>query len=285
MQLKADDLAESIREIDGSTDAVQIVDGKATEHKCPQCAVPMAACEVKIGKLEVSGGLLRCKTHSLWVPRKAMTAAFARALRRGGFSGRGATSGVQSRFTGGSSGGMDAASFIGNMPSGHSGMSGAMAGIAKAFGAGSPASAGLAISHWQNRGPRAHTLYISAHKGKELACPACKGPLSYAGDRWACATCPGLFVETEALVAMVCEMVNGSWDMPALSGKAGARPCAICETPMVVELLEGVTVDRCANAHAVWFDEHELEQVLHHAGQPKGLGAWIKRLFSREKSD
>jgi hypothetical protein len=234
-----------------------------------------------MGSLTFSGGILHCATHGLWVPRKAMTAAFARASRRGGFSGRGTTAATPARFGGG--GGIDTASIVANMPSGHSGMSGAMAGIASAFGGGMPASGGLAISHWQHRRPRAHTIYVSAHKDQTLGCPACKKPLAYWGDRWRCETCPGLFVETDALVAMVVEMVSAPWELPKLTGAAGARVCAICETPMVVEVLEGVTIDRCTAAHGVWFDEHELEQVLHHASTPhSGLGAWIKRLFGRD---
>lgn len=281
MQLSPDDLAESIREIDGSTDAITISAGEASDRKCPHCSAPMTTCEVAIGSLEIRGGLLHCAGHGLWVPRKALTGAFARASRRGGFAGRGATSGVTSRF-GSSGGGTDAAAIIGNMPSGHSGMSGAMASIANAFGGGAAASSGLAISHWQNRRPRVHTIYVSAHKDKPLACPACKQPLAYWGDRWRCASCPGLFVETEALVAMVCEMVNAPWEMPPLTGTAGERVCAVCETSMTVDVLEGVTVDRCTTAHGVWFDELELERVLHHASTPpRGLGAWIKRLFSR----
>jgi Zn-finger nucleic acid-binding protein len=281
MQLTDDDFAESIREIDGSKDAIAITDREQTDRKCPQCSLAMKNCKVTLGSLSV-GDILHCASHGLWVPRKAMTAAFARASRRGGFTGMGATGGAPSRFGGTRGGSGDAASFISNMPSAHSGMSGAMGGIAKAFGAGAPASAGLAISHWQHRRPRAHTIYVSAHKDRDLGCPACKKPLAYWGDRWRCASCPGLFVETDALVAMVSEMVNAPWEMPALAGKTGERVCSICETPMIVEVLEGVKVDRCSDAHGVWFDEHELEQVLHHASTPQGgLGAWLKRLFGR----
>ena len=279
MMLTADDFGASVREIDGSTDPVTINDREASKRRCPQCGVAMASCKVSIGSLSV-GGMLHCATHGLWVPRSSMTAAFARASRRGGFAGRGATAPQTSGYRSGSAG--DVASFIHNMPSGHSGMSGAMGGIASAFGAGAPASSGLAISHWQAHRPRAHTIYVSAHKGEALQCPACRKPLAYWGDRWRCESCPGLFVETAALVAMVSEMVNGPWDMPALTGTAGERACSICETAMIVDVLEGVTVDRCKDAHGVWFDEHELEQVLHHASEPQGgLGAWIKRLFSR----
>ncbi|HUS27421.1 MAG TPA: zf-TFIIB domain-containing protein [Kofleriaceae bacterium] len=280
MMLSTDDFADSIREIDGSQDPIAVTDTDATKRGCPHCSVPMKECKVTLGSLSVAGAM-HCATHGIWMPRKQMTSAFARASRRGGFAGMGATGGARSRFGGGGSG-ADASSIIANMPSAHSGMSGAMAGIASAFGGGGPASGGLAISHWQSRRPRAHTIYVSAHKDQQLGCPACKKPLAYWGDRWRCAHCPGLFVETAALVGMVSEMVNGPWELPPLAGKPGERVCSICESPMVVEVLEGVTVDRCEHAHGVWFDEHELEQVLHHASTPHGgLGTWIKRLFGR----
>jgi Zn-finger nucleic acid-binding protein len=158
-------------------------------------------------------------------------------------------------------------------------MSGAMAGIASAFGGGGPASGGLAISHWKQHRPRAHTLFVSAHKDVKLDCPACRVPLAYHGDRWACGTCRGLFVENEALVALVREMALAPWELPALAGRPGDRACPICKTPLIVEVLEGVTIDRC-DVHGVWFDDRELEQALHHSSAPPdGLVAWLKRLF------
>jgi Zn-finger nucleic acid-binding protein len=284
MQLPADDFADSIREIDGSTDLLAITDRTGAGGACPQCSTPMAPCGVALGSLTIERDqMMRCATHGLWIPREAMTAAYARASRRGGFRGRGATGSAPARFSSGRSGGESkSASFIANMPSGHSGMSGAMAGIAKAFGAGSPASSGLAISQWQHARPRAHTLFVSAHKNLPLVCPACNVSLAYQGDRWACTTCQGLFVENEALVALVREMALSPWELPAASGKPGERACPICKTPLVVERLEGVAIDRC-DVHGVWFDEHELEQALHHAGTPpSGVLAWLKRLFGSQ---
>ncbi|HEY5922256.1 MAG TPA: zf-TFIIB domain-containing protein [Kofleriaceae bacterium] len=278
MQLSADDFAESIREIDGSKDQLTISDQTKAGKACPQCSQPMTTCSLTFGSLVVADGrLMRCASHGVWIPRDTMTAAYARASRRGGFRGLGATASTAAQRSGVRSG-TDAASVISNMPSGHSGMSGAMASIAKAFGAG-PASGGLAISNWQRVRPRAHTLFVSAHKGLPLDCPACKSPLSYQGDRWACTPCSGLFVENDALVAMVREMALAPWELPKSTGKPGDRGCPICHTPMIVEVLEGATIDRC-DVHGVWFDEHELGQALHHASAPgHGLVAWLKRLF------
>jgi hypothetical protein len=91
-----------------------------------------------------------------------------------------------------------------------------------------------------------------------------------------------LFVETEALVAMVSDMALGPWALPATRGTAGDRACPICKTPMAVEPLEHVGIDRC-DVHGVWFDDHKLEQALLHASPPHGLVAWLKRLFGSTK--
>jgi hypothetical protein len=279
MQLEIEDFAESIREIDGSKDPLAVQNFEPAGKPCPQCMRDMTRATLEIGGHALGGVFLHCTTHGLWVPRDAMTAAFARASRRGGFRGRGATTGA--RGFGGPTTPADTASFVANMPSAHSGMSGAIASIASAFAPGAPASSGLAISHWEARRPRAHTLFVSAHRDRQLACPACKTTLAYQGDRWACTGCAGLFVESEALVAMIREMALVPWEMPVVTGSPGERRCPICSTAMQVELLEGVAIDRCAS-HGVWFDDHELEATLHHASAPPtGLGAWLRRLFGR----
>jgi ribosomal protein S27AE len=277
MQLQADDFAESIREIDGSRDSF-VIDDRGTAGACPQCKQPLATCDLTFGSMKLGGeGIMRCASHGLWIPRDVMMAAYARASRRGGFRGLGATGAATSRF--GASNTSDAASVIANMPSAHSGMSSAMAGIASAFGAGGPASSGLAIGNWSQNRPRAHTLFVSAHKDLQLECPACDVSLAYHGDRWACGTCRGLFVENEAFVAMVREMALTAWELPAIVGTPGERACPICKTPMIVEVIEPVTIDRC-DVHGVWFDDAELEQALYHVhAPPRGIGAWLKRLF------
>lgn len=166
--------------------------------------------------------------------------------------------------------------------SGSGGMSGAMSSIARAFGSG-PASAKLAIGQWRSDRPRVHTLFVSAHKDKTLGCPACKETkLDFAGDRWACTTCLGCFVEDAALAAMVMEMTNAPWEVPPVAGAGSDRPCPVCAKLMVVEVLEAVTIDRCS-PHGVWFDDTELQTALQHASEPKGggVGSWVKRLFHR----
>ena len=275
MLIHADDMTASLHELDASTDKLEVAPVERSSAICPRCSQPLQSCTMQFGALSLGGMFLRCERDGIWFPRDAMTSIFARVSRRRTFRGSGMSS-----AGGGVSG--SAGSFIANMPSAHSGMSGAMASIANAFGGGGSASAGLAISNWGVKRPRVVTLYVSAHKDRRLGCPACKETaLSYQGDRWACSTCAGSFVETAALAGMITEMSHAPWEAPAIAGAPGERCCPICNTKMVVEVLEAVTVDRCT-AHGVWFDDTELQSALQHAsGEPPGLGGWLKRLFHR----
>ena len=284
MLIAADDILASIHELDGSSDTLEFGDDHATSTSCPRCTHPMVSSAIVLGALKLGGKFLRCDRDGIWFTRDAMTAVFARVSRRGGFRGLGAASGG----TGG--GGHCRASrrdaMVTNMPSGHGGMFGATTpSINNAFAGGSPASSGLAISQWHDHRPRVHTLFVSAHKDRRLGCPSCKETaLAYQGDRWACATCAGAFVENAALAAMIVEMSQQPWDAPAVSGAPGDRACPICKTPMIVEVLEAVTIDRCG-AHGVWFDDTELQAALHHAStEALGLGGWLKHLFHRHGS-
>ena len=279
MLIAEDDLVASIHELDGSADKLEVGDAKPSEIRCPRCRSAMTSCTLQLGTLALAGRYLRCATDGLWFPRDAMTAVFARVSRRGGFRGLGTGGAASTSNRGPASSGN---AMVGNMPSGHGGMSGVMAGITNAFGGGAPASSGLAIGNWEHRRPRVHTLFVSAHKDRRLGCPSCKETaLDYQGDRWACATCSGSFVENAALEAMIVEMSQKPWAMPAGSfGAPGERACPICKAAMIVQVLEAVTIDRCAK-HGVWFDDKELQDALHHAGEPLGIGGWLKQLFHR----
>jgi ribosomal protein L37AE/L43A len=266
MLIADDDFAASIHELDNGTEPLVVSDEQASQSACPRCQAQMKTCTLAVGALVLRGRFLRCPTDGLWVPRSAMTATFARASRKAhhGYAG-GRT---------GSAGGLV-------QPGGSGGLAGAMNSIGQAFGGG-VATGGLAIGNWRSSRPRVHTLFVSAHKDRTLACPACKSAqLEYAGDRWSCATCAGSFVEDEALAAMVMEMANQPWEVPHLSGSPGDRACPVCAQPMVVEKLEGVTIDRCA-PHGTWFDDTELQSALGHASAASpGLASWIKRLWHR----
>lgn len=266
MLLVDDDLAASVQELTREPAPVTVANAVPSDKSCPRCTRPMSVVDVTIGDLRSPRGHLRCDQHGTWFPRDALSNVFARASRR--------TRGLIS-----SHGGVVSGRAFGSMGSG--GMSGAMDSIARAYGSG-PASSRLAISQWGDSRPRTHTLFVSAFKDRTLGCPVCKEKkLSFAGDRWSCTTCAGSFVEDAALAAMVSEMTNSPWDVPPVTGAGSDRACPACGTLMVVEVLEAVTIDRCAG-HGVWFDEDELQTALHHATEPKdGVGSWVKRLFHR----
>ncbi|MBA3818235.1 MAG: zf-TFIIB domain-containing protein [Deltaproteobacteria bacterium] len=124
---------------------------------------------------------------------------------------------------------------------------------------------------------------VNLYRDHRLPCPVCAASdLSFLGDRWTCDECHGLLVEEAALAAMVMELTEQPWDIPAIGGAVGPRRCPVCEGAMPRQLLEEVTVDRCAT-HGVWFDPQELETVLGHADDavhPRGLVSWLKQLFT-----
>ena len=41
----------------------------------------------------------------------------------------------------------------------------------------------------------------------------------------------------------------------------GIRICVECKLPLVVEILDGVEIDRCEECGGVWLDQGELEQL------------------------
>jgi Zn-finger nucleic acid-binding protein len=123
------------------------------------------------------------------------------------------------------------------------------------------------------------TMPESAFDGKRLGCPVCQASLLREHDRWPCGACKGTFVESNALEAMVMDMVGQPWTMPPPTGTPGERGCPVCTAPMIVEQLEAVTIDRCD--HGVWFDPTELGNVLHSVGSDRrrGVIGWLKRVF------
>jgi Zn-finger nucleic acid-binding protein len=267
MLMPTDDFAVAIREIDPSRGPLGFADPRDAGKPCPRCRRAMSSSAVSIGALALPERMLRCEQDGLWVSQSCLAAVFARLSRHvriGGGAGPSHDPGVYAPVTSG-------------------GLAAAMSSIHEAFTAGTPASAGLAISRWHRTRPSVHTLFVSAYKDRQLACPSCKeAVLDYRGERWACDTCRGSFVENAALAAMVAEMINCPWELPPTAGKPGERGCPVCGAAMRVELLEAVTIDRCA-AHGVWFDDHELEDTLHHAGtgSPTGISGWLRRLFHR----
>jgi hypothetical protein len=265
--MSLDDFAVAIHEIDPSRGPLGFDDPRGAGTPCPRCAAPMSAPVVSIGGLALPERMLRCEQDGMWVSQACLAAVFARLsrhVRLGGGAGASHDPGVYAPVTSG-------------------GIAAAMSSIHEAFAAGAPASSGLAISQWHRTRPRVHSLFVSAYRDRRLGCPSCKeAPLDYRGERWACDTCRGSFVENAALTAMVADMTSAPWELPVVAGQPGDRGCPMCGAAMVVEVLEAVTIDRCT-AHGVWFDDRELEDALHHAGtgSPTTIGGWLKRLFHR----
>lgn len=265
MLLTADDLARSIHELDGRSGAVGFHDEGPSEKACPRCQGGMTSAEVRLGAMRIQGRLLRCERDGVWISQGALAGAFAVASRAN-----------HSHVTGRAYGG---AGNLSGVPGASGGGITAIDGRS-AFSSG-PASRGLAISQWSTSRPRVHTLFVSAYKDRALGCPSCKDTrLSFEGDRWACATCNGCFVEDAALAAMVSEMSGQPWQPEAARGGLGERVCPVCNKQMVVEVLEAVTIDRC-EGHGVYFDPDELQTALAHAAEPHQVTSWVQRLFHR----
>jgi Zn-finger nucleic acid-binding protein len=281
MLLDADDLAKSISELDGRSGGVTFTDEGPAGKACPRCAGELQFARVEVSTLILDGPLMHCERDGVWVPQTVLAGAFALASRRGH-----AGSMRNTRFYGGVGGGVGGGSGGGApLPGVTGGFVGAMNSIGAAFGAGPSATAGLAISQWATARPRVHTLFVSAFKDRTLGCPACKDTkLQFAGDRWACAACGGCFVEDAALSAMVIEMTGRPWQPPAVQGGPGERACPVCDKPMIVEVLEAVTIDRC-EGHGAYFDPDELQAALKHAAEPQHVGSFLQRLFHRHHEE
>lgn len=270
MLLADDDLAKSIHELDGRSGGVTVtVEGPAGKA-CPRCAGELQLARVAVSQIVLHGSLMRCERDGVWVPQGVLAGAFALASRRGHAGNAHGT-----RAYGGVSGGL---------PFPGAGRAGVTVDSRAGFGSG-PASAGLAIGQWADSRPRVHTLFVSAYKDRALGCPACKDTkLHFQGDRWACAACGGCFVEDAALSAMVIEMTGRPWQPPAVQGGPGERACPVCDKPMLVEVLEAVTIDRC-EGHGVYFDPDELQTALAHAAEPHHVGSFLQRLFRRHHEE
>jgi len=230
----------------------------------------MSSCTLAIGGTSLPDRYLRCATHGVWMPQDAMADVFARASRRvhlGPAAGR--TYGgvaVQPIAAGGSGG-----------------LANAMSSVRDAFGSGLPADASLGISSGVGIS-HVHTVFVSTYKNRALVCAVCAdSPLVYQGDRWACPSCGGAFVETAALVGMVEEITRQPFALPAAPHTAGTHACPLCRASMVADTLEAHAIERCAS-HGVWFGAHVLAAVLEHAGSPSDAHphqGWLSRLLHR----
>jgi ribosomal protein S27AE len=261
------DFVRAVDELAGGGAQLAVFDVLDDERPCPRCGGPASTCRLSIGPTVLADRYLRCVTHGMWLPQSAMADVFARASRRAHVGAGGA------RTYGG-------VATLPSMPGG--GMTGAMRSIAGAFGAGEPATSnlginsGVGISH-------VHTVFVSAYKNRALACPTCaSSALEFQGDRWACATCGGAFVETAALAGMVEDITGEPFELHEPKGAASPHACPVCTAPMVADELEARAIERCPE-HGVWFSAHVLAAVLEHAASPEPHHGWLYRLLHRKE--
>lgn len=222
---------------------------------CPRCEGGLSSAHAVLAAVGIRVAVLRCERDGLWLDDRLLAAVFARI-------GRTATGSRGRYYAGQPAVGLD------GLP----------------IPTHAPATAGLAISQWRHRPRRrAQTATpINLYRDHRLACPTCADhELRFYGDRYACDGCGGTFVQSAALEAMVMDIAMTPWDMPPATGAPGPRACPVCSSAMVVEELERVTIDRCAE-HGVWFDPDELTIALEHASgqfEPRGVRAWLGKLF------
>ncbi|MBA3818958.1 MAG: hypothetical protein H0X17_08715 [Deltaproteobacteria bacterium] len=94
-----------------------------------------------------------------------------------------------------------------------------------------------------------------------LRCPRCRLTELRPGTLRTCTTCKGSWIPEETLAEHVASMQKAPPHLPWSIATRAALPCVVCATPMDTLMLFEVAVDRC-RAHGVWFDEHELAEVL-----------------------
>ena len=255
MLIGLDDFRSACADMVGSDIDVELYDLEASEAEakpvCPKCQRELAVCKLRVGRKKMRGAFSTCARDGLWFGRDVLPSVFAVISRKI----------VGPRFD--AAGGHTRRTY---QPS-----------------SGGSASDGLTIARWRNRPrKRAQTLNpINAYSDRTLRCPQCaERELVFMADRWGCENCRGTFVQAAALEALVSEMIDAPWAMPAMIGSGScARVCPVCVTPMTEDTLDGVTIDRCPE-HGVWFDPNELEVVLVREGdRPTGIIAWLRRLF------
>jgi len=229
---------------------VRVIDDGGATRACPRCLRPMRGCVLAVGPRHVHTALVRCERDGIWFGDGALMAVYEEI----------------------GSGGMGPGS-AGRGDGGFGPMYGGSVGWTRAARA-------------RRLPPREHSEPVppSELRDRRLPCPnaACEGQaLRFEVSRWACDRCDGVFVENAALEALAGEMTSQPWQLPPISGGPGERRCPACASPLVVEPLEGETVDRCAE-HGVWFDPAELEGALQHAAGVEPATerrSWLWRLF------
>ena len=248
------DFASACADLDGRPVELAVSHEKPTTRMCPKCERNMSSCRVDLAPTGLHVDVMRCTSDGLWCERGLLERIFANVSRkRPGYPG---------------------SNYARTLSKGPDGLP-----VPQAHSRGT----GLYISEWRNR-PRHRkpTLTpINAYADRNLACPTCTRELVFFGDRYACGTCGGTFVQNAAFEAMVMDVSKEFFQMPVVTGAGGPRNCPVCTNPMVIEPVENVPIDRCGQ-HGIWFDPNELTVALERAsGQfDTGWRAWLKRVFT-----
>lgn len=279
MMLTNDDFVASLTDRLG--EAPVLADDDASDKRCPRCQMPFVRAHVVLGKHELKTPVLHCEKDGVWFAGGDLEEVLTQVNRTvpsyvGGAISNAAGPGLAVGLEGGN---------IAN------------AAVANAFANRDQ----FVMWYWRRPKPRTPPApYKSALSGSSTsssesptttpaapapACPDCHGPLFLHGNLWGCQGGHGVFVENDALVSLASDMLGADWHAPKPKGSPGTRACPGCATPMIVEELEGVTVDRCAT-HGTWFDPQELERALEHVAIPdaveptkKGFRHWLRHLF------
>ena len=98
-----------------------------------------------------------------------------------------------------------------------------------------------------------------------MDCPKCKQPLKQAGNTWKCTTCNGAWVRSDVLVPLLEQRASTLVDLKwQPNTEDHVRACPECGTAMETVKLGTVALDR-HEQHGVWFDSHELADLLKQA--------------------
>ncbi len=86
-----------------------------------------------------------------------------------------------------------------------------------------------------------------------MLCPACSDvPLATTG---ACHACGGVWLDEQHVID------RAAGPLQYTGGVYSERRCPVCDEKMAEPLVFDIPIDRC-DAHGMWFDKAELEEVL-----------------------
>ncbi len=118
-----------------------------------------------------------------------------------------------------------------------------------------------------------------------MKCPSCTAVLHQAGRTFKCEQCDGAWIKGEVIVPLLEERASTLVELPWEPNREDhVRACPECSTSMQTVKLGTVALDRC-EAHGVWFDSHELADLLKQAknfrADPHAHGHEHKSLLHR----